>query len=475
MSRLRQLSPSESLFIGGETATVYQHTAALVELDANKVPGYGFASFKRHMQSHILRIPQFRWKLHEVPFALDLPYWVEDQEFDLGRHIRRIALPSPGDDRALAELAAYLYSRHLDRRRPLWEIWFIEGLGEGRFAFLQKVHHCMMDGEAASRLTEMMWDYAPDSAMTEIDPEIAGASAGDIPEFWQQSLNTAVHLSRSWMRVGAEACDTLLRSLAKRRPVAPWKPAKASAPGSCINADIGPDRGLVFGSVALADIKTVRRHFSVTVNDVLLALVGSSLRDYLLARDELPGEALRTSIAVSLRSAEDDKFSNRITTTTVTLATDLADPRERLRAISQEALRAKDSAHHGGTSVLEIMQMLPPLAITAMIHLAPAQQIPRLMGVNLIVSNIRGSDKAMYVGGARAKAIYPVSIISPGGGLNVTCLSYAGRMHFGLTIEPRLVPEPWTLMAGIRRALKEYKVLARAAGDVKRPGGGDGS
>ncbi len=462
MSRLHQLTPSESLFIGGETANIYQHTAALVELDARALPGYDFATFRRHMETHILRIPQFRWKLHEVPLGLDLPYWVEDPEFDLDRHIRKIAAPSPGDDKALSELAAYLYSRHLDRSRPLWEIWFIEGLGEGRFAFLQKVHHCMMDGEAASRLTKVMWDLKPDAALGEIDPDIASATPGDIPEPWQETLNTAVHLSRSSLRLTGEIFDVIRHNLGSKRLYKPWKPVKsrASAPPSCLNADISADRGLVFGSLPLADIKKIRRHFSVTVNDVLLAIVGGGLREYLLTRNALPDEALRTSVAVSLRKAADDKLSNRITTMSVTLATDLADPLERLRAIAQEAKGAKDAAHHGGKSVLEIMQIFPPIAVNALMHMAPAEQIPKLMGVNLIVSNIHGSDRPMYVGGARARAIYPVSIISPGGGLNITCLSYAGRVYFGLTIEPRLVPKAGRLMTGIRKSLREYKALA---------------
>ncbi len=460
MTTLRQLTPSESLFIGGETPSVYQHTAALVMLDASAVPGYGFDTFRRHMERHIPRVPQFRWKLHEVPLALDLPYWVEDADFDLDYHIRRVAVPSPGDNQALSELVSWLYCRHLDRRKPLWEIWFIEGLSGGRFAFLQKFHHCMMDGQAATRLTEVMWDLEPDGELAALAPEIANATAGEVPELWQQSLNAAVHLSRMPLNITGEVCDALRHSLSNLRPGKPKGKPRAAAPHTSINGNISRDRGLVFSSLPLADIKAIKQRFGVTINDALLAIVGGGLREYLLAREGLPEQSLRTSMAVSLRTRSDEGFSNRITTTSVTLATDQADPLERLRTISEEAAKVISVAHHGGKGVLEFIRLFPPLMVNALIHLTPADRIPALMGVNLIVSNIRGSDRPMYVGGARAEAIYPMSIISPGGGLNITSLSYAGGMHMGLTIAPELVPEPWMLVERIEAALGEYKALA---------------
>lgn len=464
MRKLRQLTPREVLFIGGETPNVYQHTAALVLLDGSAVPGYGFDIFRRHMETHILRIPHFRWKLHEVPLGLDLPYWVEDPAFDLDHHLRRVAVPSPGDKQALSELVSYLYCRHLDRQRPLWEIWFIEGLADGRYAFLQKLHHCTMDGEGATKLTEVMWDFEPDAEPGEVAPAIANATAGEVPELWRESLNTALHLSRMPLRVGGEIVDAVRHSVSRRLAGAPRAEARESAPNTCFNGDISSDRGLVFGSLPIADIKSVKDHFNVTVNDVILAVVGGSLRAYLLARGELPEQSLRTSIAVSLRTAGDDEFSNRVTTTSVTLATDLADPLARLAAIAKASARAKEEAHHGGKGVLEFMQLFPPLVVNALTQLTPAEQIPKLMGVNLVVSNVRGSDRPMYVGGARAEAVYPMSIISPGGGLNVTCLSYAGGVHFGLTIEPEMVPEPWLLVDGLGRALQQYSALAGKGG-----------
>jgi diacylglycerol O-acyltransferase len=464
MKRLKQLTPGEVLFIGGETPNVYQHTAGLIILDCSDVPGYGFETFKRHMMTHLNHIPHFRWKLHEVPLGLDLPYWVEDENFNIENHIRRIAVPAPGDRQALADLVSFLYCRHLDRNKPLWEIWFIEGLPDGRFAFMQKLHHCTMDGEGATKLTEAMWDFEPDAEPTKPQAAIVNARPGEVPEMWRQSVNTALRIYGIPLRAGREIYEAIRLNLLKRMSGSGTGVEKQTAPITRFNRDIGSDRGLVFGSLPMADIKAVKNHLGATVNEVILGIVGGSLRDYLLERGELPEQSLRTSIAVSLRTAEDDEFSNKVTTSSVTLATDVQDPVERLQRIAEESRVAKEEAHHGGKGVLEFMQLFPPLVVNALMHLTPAERIPEMMGVNLVVSNVRGSELPMYVGGARAEAVYPMSIITPGGGLNVTCLSYAGQVHFGLTIDPDLVPDPWALVDGLRDSLDEY--LAR----VDKPG-----
>ena len=173
MAQLRQLTPREVLLVGGENSRVYQHTAGLTLLDASMTPGFCYEFFRQHLEQRLSSIPHFRWKLHEVALGLDLPYWVEDENFSFDHHIRRIAVPAPGDEKALAEVVSYLYCRHLDRNRPLWETWFIEGLADGQYALVQKLHHCMMDGEGASKLSAAMCDLEPDAAPREVPPAIA--------------------------------------------------------------------------------------------------------------------------------------------------------------------------------------------------------------------------------------------------------------------------------------------------------------
>jgi WS/DGAT/MGAT family acyltransferase len=453
MAELRQLGREDILFVAGETDKVYQHTAGLVLLDSRECPDFDFQAFRRHVIERVSMIPHFRWKLHEVPLGLDRPYWVEDGNFRFDHHIKRIAVPSPGDREALGEVVAHLYSKHLDRSRPLWEIWFIEGLPEGQFALLQKLHHCMMDGQGAQKLGEIMCDFEPGAKPQEVEPAIADARAGAEPSQWQRSFNTAVNLSRFTGEAGREIVDFVRPKLWQRLTGGDQpRSEKPPVPLASFNAQIG--------SLPLDDIKAIKNHFDVTVNDVVLALVGSSLREYLLKHSELPDHALRTSIAVSLRTEEDDEISNKVTNTSVTLATDLADPAERLRAIHAETGAAKKEARGGGRGLVEIMQMMPPLLVNAMVNITPPDQAPGMMGSNLIVSNVRGSAKPMYVGGARMATMYPMSIITPGMGINFTCVSYVDNVDFGVTIEPELFPEPWAIIDGLDEALAQYLAIA---------------
>jgi len=461
MKKVRQLTSKEVIFVGGETPSIYQHTGGLLILDASNCPGFGYETFRAYSESSLGELPQFRWRLHQVPLGLDLPYWVEDENFNFDRHLRRIAVPSPGDDAALAELVGYLYSKHMDRSAALWEAWFIEGLADGRFAVFHKVHHCLMDGQGAARLLEYMFEEKPGASRKKVALDIAEARAGDIPEPWRQTVTAAWRLSSLPAKAGLEIYGIFLQKLWQRvRNIGEEKKEKPSVSNTVFNTDIGGDRGLVFCSLPLAEIKVVKDHFGVTMNDVFLALVGGALRDYLLDLHELPDKALRTFIAVSLRTEKDEDFSNKVTTATVTLATDLEDPQQRLRTIAQESVAAKEGAHHGHKGAMELYQMLPPILNTVLAYLAPPDKIASLAGANLLVSNVRAGSRKMYLGGARVDSIYPMSIVSPGMGINVTCMGYADEINVGITIAPELFPDRWDIVEGLRKYLGVYLSLA---------------
>ncbi len=469
MSKLRQLTKQDVLFVGGENASVYQHTAGLVLLDSSGQPDFSFKVFREHVIERVGQIPHFHWKLHEVPLGLDLPYWVDDDNFSYKHHIKRIAVPSPGDREALGELVAHLYSKHLDRSRPLWEIWFIEGLSGGKFAILQKLHHCMMDGQGASKLAEIMCDFEPDAPPRKIDRSITGARAGDTPSPWQQSFNTTAHMASMAIGIRREILDFVGPKI--RRQFTFKKEAVVEAPvvpRACFNADISSHRGFVFGSLPLADIKAIKNYFDVSVNDVVIAIVGSSMRAYLLAQDKLPAQSLRIGMPVSLRSEGDEQFSNKLTSTNVSLATDLADPQQRLQVIHDETEQGKKKARGGARGLIEIMQMMPPLLVNAMLNVTSPEQTSKLMGLNFIVSSVRGSSAPMYLAGVKMEGIYPMSIITPGMGINFTCVSYADNVDFGLAIEPELLPDAWTIVDGLEEGLAEYMALVRKKTPGKR-------
>jgi diacylglycerol O-acyltransferase len=462
MSAVRQLEKTDMLFVAGETTTVYQHTAGLVILDTSARPEFSFEYLKEKVIERISSVPQFRWKLHEVPFGLDLPYWVEDEHFRYENHFKRIAVPSPGDREALSEVVAHLYSRHLDRSKPLWEFWFIEGLEGGKCAILQKLHHCMMDGQGASKLGELLCDFEVDAEPRPVVSEIANAKAGEVPDPLQLYTKTAMKLARFPGAASREIIDIarpkVLEMLGMNKEE--LRP-KAETPVTRFNGTVGSDRGFVFGSISLDDIKIVKNAFGASVNDVLLALVSSSLRRYLLERGELPELALRTGIPISLRSDEDEQISNRVTQAPVTLATNLDDPLARLQAIREDCEQAKEIARGGGKGFVEMIQVMPPLLVTAMMSATAPEQVTQMLGSNLIVSNVRGSDQPMYIAGARLETMYPMSIITSGMGINFTCVSYVDQVDIGVTVEPQLVPDPWGIIDSMTTSLEEYLVLAK--------------
>lgn len=462
MKELRQLAPNDVVFIGGETPNLQQHTGGLTLLEPVEDIAFGYEEFRAKLEERVGAVPQFRWRLHEVPFGFDLPYWVEDEDFSFDHHIRRAAVPAPGDRQALAELVAYLYSRHLDRSRPLWEIWFLEGLEGGRFALFAKFHHSLMDGEGAETLGASICDLEPDAPPRDVDPAIAEARPGEVPDWWQESLGTAWHLSGLPVRAGRELFGGLRRLVAQGMAEGRWplgRPETMQVPIASFNRPIGPERGYVFGAVSLTDVKAVKEHFDVTVNDVVLAMVGTGLREYLRSHDELPEGSLRTSIAVSLRSEGDVSLSNQVTTAGVTLATDIDDPVERLALIAAESVEARTAARADNKGFLEIMGIFPPAVVNAFMSAATPAVAVWSTGFNLIVSNVRGSPFPLYVAGAKVTAMYPMSILGPGVGLNITCISYLDEIDFGLTIEPRAFGEPWQLMGAIEDALATYVAL----------------
>jgi WS/DGAT/MGAT family acyltransferase len=208
-------------------------------------------------------------------------------------------------------------------------------------------------------------------------------------------------------------------------------------------------------------MKIIKNHFSVSLNDVVLALVSSAIRSYLLQYSQLPDESLRTNIPVSIRSEVDDQLSNKVTTTTVTLATDLDDPLARLQTINLDSEQSKAHAHSGATGVVELFQMMPPILVSTLMESLREDQAPQMLGANLIVSNVRGSPTPMYIAGARMDNMYPMSILTAGMGVNFTCVSYHNNMDFGIIVDPDLLPHHDTIASGLEDALAEYIALCK--------------
>jgi WS/DGAT/MGAT family acyltransferase len=461
---MQQLPGADSIFLAMETPTLFMHTGALTILDPAGSPGLGFQRLKEIVAERIVHAPRFTLKLREVPFGLDRPFLVEDPDFDVARHLHRVGCPSPGGPRELAELVGEIAGRALDRRHPLWEMWFIEGLEGGRVATVMKTHHCLVDGISGAGLGEILCDLQPNPPPRPREPRKPR------PRREREPSDLVLAARGAWRSLFTPLGLARLSGQALRRvPVLAsyWReddvPSPLGhAPRLPFNAEIGPRRAFAYTAVRLSEVKEVRKHFDVKLNDVVVAICAGALRRYLEATDALPEKSLITAMPISTRAAGDTQLGNQVSTIFVSMHTDVDDPAERLRAIHATTMKAKEMAQ--ALRVGEIMAMgdtAPPallnLAFRGMLRMQSVAPLP----TNTIVSNVPGPPFPLYMAGARVVANYPIAPITPGMGLNITVMSYCDSIDFGVVVDPDLVPEPWAVVEGIPLALAE---LRRAAG-----------
>ncbi len=461
---MEQLPGSDAVFLGMETPEAPGHVGGLTVLDPSAAPEFGFARLVEVVGERIGLAPRYTQKLREVALGLDRPYLVHDPRFDVANHIHRIAVPAPGGIRELADLIAYLFSRPLDRRKPLWELWFIEGVENERVALFMKSHHCLMDGQAGAGLGELLCDLEPSPERGPILPpasfprgqrelsdlEIALRAAGNL-------LRMPVRMASFSRRLLRQSWEMLRSARDSEAPPLPF-----TLPQTPFNRQIGSQRAFACASLSLEQVKEVKKHFDVTVNDVVLALTGSVLRTYLDQRLQLPERPLAGLIAISKRSKGDLEMGNQVTSVPVGLATDIADPVQRLLRVHRNAAKAKQLAKAYDADMLQgIGESLPPGLLNLWMRAMNTSEVPAGLPANVVVSNVRGTPVPLYCAGARIECMYPMSILAPGQGLNVTVVSYMGRVDVGFTVDPELVPDPWQLAEEVPRALTELLAAAR--------------
>jgi WS/DGAT/MGAT family acyltransferase len=392
-----------------------------------------------------------------VPLHLDRAVWVEDKDFDIDRHLRRIAVPSPGGRREVGELVGMLMSYQLDRRRPLWEMWYVEGVAGGQVAMVMKYHHCLMDGVSGTGLAEQLLDLEPDPAPREIVP---GEGAGPEPSDLELVARALVPTLQTPRKLAQYAIRTAQRgvTLAQQRD----KVAMGTA-GPCFNGTVGPRRASAFSSVSLEDVRALREKLGVKVNDIVLALVAGALRDHMARHGETPEGSLAAQCPVSTRVADDTDQTNQVATMAASLATDIDDPLERVQAIYESTQAGKELTEAvRARKIQSIGEVAPPLLLGLASRAAWASNISSRIPVtqNVVVSNVPGPPFPIYMCGARVSGIYAASVLLFFAGLNVTVLSYMDRLDFGFTTDPDLVDDPWDIADGIPAALAELMEAA---------------
>ncbi len=482
---IRQLTSLDAQFLAIEDDRQYGHVGSLAVYDPSTSPtGTLTAQTVRDLvRDRLPVIPPFTWRLAPVPLGVDYPYWVRDEALDLDFHVREIALPAPGSDAQLATQVARLHSRPLDRARPLWELYVVSGLPEGRVALYSKVHHALIDGVSGAEIIGMLLDLSPDvgpvpAVETEqLDPHPGGLAllARGVYGAARHPLRrvaavprTLAHLDESQLaalpgvasvgRLAARA-DRWVRGDGDRvvRP-------GLAAPATPFSGRVSPHRSFAFGQLELARVKAVKTAYGVTVNDVVVALCAGAVRRWLVERDALPETPLVAQVPVSVRTPEQSMtYGNRILMLGAPLHSELADPVERLRATSED-LTVMKTRHAALPADLltDVNHFIPPALFSraARLMLSLGAQVGR-PSWNLVVSNVPGPQFDLYCAGARLLATYPVSAISDGMGLNITVMSYRGMLDVGILGDRASLPDVDALVAWMGEELDLLE--ARAA------------
>ncbi len=473
---MQRLSGLDAAFLSLETNSMHNHVAGAFIFDPSTIQdGYSFEKFRSLIEARLPLLPPYRRRVLPIPFGIHHPIWIEDPEFDLDYHVRRASLPAPGGVKELNEFAAEVIGRPLDLRRPLWELYLVEGLEGGMFAMVIKTHHAAIDGVSGAELMASFLDLSPE--VREVPPENPPWKADRIPsdfELFAYGLNSLARHPKNLLMTAKQTIEAVLNiSERNRMPGVKAPPAPFSAPRSILNGALTPHRKIASAELSLEDVKLVKNKFGGTVNDVVLTICGSALRDYLIDHKELPEDPLVAMVPISVRT-EDQKgtLGNRVSMMLVSLETHLRDPIERLHALSEGAQRAKEQEKAIGADVLTnwVEFAAPAVAARAARLVSSFQLFDRLRPMfNVVISNVPGPNFPLYAGGARMVAMYPIGPVTEGVGLNITVMSYMGSMYFGLQSCRELVPDVDKVADYLVESLAELVKAARRVDEGKPP------
>lgn len=451
---MERLSGLDAGLLYSESSTVPLHVCSIVELDTSTVPGgYSFQRFRDELAKRIPAVPEFRAKLADSELNLDHPVWVEDEDFDLSRHLNRIALPAPGGREELAEVCGHIASVQLDRSKPLWEMWVIEGCAQkDSLAVMIKVHHAAVDGVSAANLLNQLLDSAPDAPPPEPVEGPGGASSlGITVNGLVRFVTRPLQLTRAVPVAATMVAKTVNRAIAGTAMAAPF-----SAPTTPFNGQLTSERNIALVQLDLNDVKKVKNHFEIKLNDVVMALCAGALREFLADRDELPDKPLVAVVPASVHGQSDRPGRNQLSGMFCNLHTDIADPVDRLLAIAESDAQAKEhSGSLGPTLLIDLAQSISRAGYSWLLGLLPHTPLINTTILNAVISNVAGPTNTLYSCGAEVTALYPLGPIFHGAGLNITVMSLADKLNVGIVSCPKLVRDLWDLGDRFDAELKE--------------------
>jgi WS/DGAT/MGAT family acyltransferase len=465
MANKDRLSGLDSSFLHLERDATHMHVAGCAVF-SGKAPAY--EELVDEISSRLHLVPRYRQRLAFVPLEQGRPVWVDDPHFNVTYHVRHTALPKPGDDEELKRLASRVFSQALDRMRPLWELWLVEGLAGDRFALLSKTHHALVDGVSGVDIATVLFDASPDP-MPVAPPE---------QEWIPRPLPTNAQLLADALLERATVPGEIVRGVrhALRGPrqltnratealiglgAMTWAGLQA-APPSPFNVRIGPHRRFTWVRGDLAQFKLIKNVLGGTVNDVVLAVVSGALGRYMrLHGQPTAGVELKAMVPVSVRAdVERGALGNRVAAMWAPLPVGMTDPVERLRTISAAMTALKESGQAVGAQVLTGLSGFAPPTIMAQAARLQARQ--RMF--NLVVTNIPGPQAPLYVLGRELEALYPMVPLAENTALGIAIMSYHGQLNFGLTADYDALADVETLADELRSSIEELAAVADSEG-----------
>ena len=463
---MKTLGGLDASFLYMETPHTPMHVAGLsiVELP----PGFEgdfYEVYKAHIAARLHLFPVLKKKIVPVPWDIDHPLWIDDDAMDLDYHIRHLGLPKPGTMQQLEELVGRLHSNFLDRSRPLWEFYVIDGLGDRKVAVYTKIHHAAVDGGAGMALTNMMYDSTPEGRRVDPPPPADADGRKGAPDAFEL-LGSAYRNIVSQQVNALQKIPELLKAIASvAMPVSSGVlrlPTRAlqslTAPKTMLNATVTSQRSFTARSLPLAEAKAIAKKTDTKLNDVVMAVCAGALRRYLLEKHGLPKEPLVAFVPVSLREAGNTESNNQVSGMLCSLATDVKDPLARLHAIRASSLEAKElSGKLKDATPRDFSIFGAPVVLQNAIGLwgrsGLADRLPP--AANVVISNVPGPQTPLYLAGTRLLTLYPVSIPAHGMALNMTVQSYCGALDFGLTACRKTVPELRKLANYLEESMEE--------------------
>lgn len=466
---MKRIPGKDAVFLWAETPTTHMTMGFVGVFDPSTIPGGVsgpgdvFERFLALLESRIHLVPQFRQRVVKVPFELDNPYFVDDPHFDIGYHVRRIAMPEPGSRELLQEFAGRLMSRPLDMNKPLWETYVVEGLEDGKWAYVAKAHHVLVDGVGGNEMLVQLLDLSPEPR--EVAPPDEPWNPGPLPSDTELLGQAVVGTARKPIRF----INTVRRTADVAFDVARWGLRRNGDPGltvlgprTFLNGPIGPHRQVSLGRISLDDVKAVKNAAGCTVNDVVLAVTGRALRRFALAHGESLDKCMVAAVPISIRPKGGDETTvdNQVTGMTVPLHDDVEDVATQLALISRATKPAKEQLGAVAATLLqEWTEYAPPAVAAQAVRFYSAAGLARRHPpiANVTLSNVPGPPIPLYLAGSTMGSMYPIGPVIHNQRLNITVVSYLDTMFVGIVADRDAVPPTDELARHFEEALAEVK------------------